>query len=128
MPIAASTKKGTKHQAREASTNIGAKAYDAANMIIGGSHIHASAKQTASRARLRPCHAPQAASTANSGKAKVPVALLNSATGAHHCGRSIHAVAPFAKALAPVRSEGSATAKNIAKPAARAMATSRRAR
>ena len=76
----------------------------------------------AARARAHPHHAPHPASAAITGKAKLPTPLLNSASGAHHRGRSIHAVAPLANAPAPARKAGAATIKNIAAPAPNAAA------
>src|SRR6185437_12861699 len=115
-------KNGTKHQSAYRSTNIGENAYEAINISSGGSHIHASANVTASRARIHPRQPPHTASAAITGNAKLPTPLLNSANGAHHRGRSIHPVAPWANALAPVRSAGSATIKKSAAPAPSAAA------
>src|SRR5260370_42468430 len=89
---------------------------------MGGTTLKASATPVPARGRAHPRHVPHPASAAITGKAKLPTPLLNSASGAHHRGRSIHPVAPWANALAPVRSAGSATIRNRAAPAPRAAA------
>src|ERR1700720_4370547 len=91
IPKAVSMKNGTKHDSAQRSTNTGAIVYDAASIISGGAHIQSSAKAIESRApRRHPDIAPQIASAARIGNAKLPVALLKNAKGSNQAGGLRH--------------------------------------